>query len=209
MNYYTLASFSVRLPEKAYDWFIDCGIAIEEDAPEFDGIALPNDLGGHGADMDYDFEKGILSLSGHELSVEALAEALRATMIKFDINEPIGFCYANTADKEKEDAFSGGMVLITKDLVEIIDAYSEMKKALRKAYEDRSAPYTLDEVKAIFQSLDEVEFDGEYNMLEPFRHFSFGVNREEIWKWLESLHPEFSVADELKLSEPPASGLKI
>ena len=208
MNYYTLASFSVRLPEKAYYWFIDCGIAIEEDDPEYDGVALPNDLGGHGADMDYDFEKGILSLSGGELRVEALAEALRATMIKFDINEPIGFCYANTASRETEDAYGGGMVLITKELVEIIDAHFEMKKALQKAYENRSAPYTLDEVKAIFHSLDEVEFDGDNNTLESFRHFALGVNREEIWKWLESLHPEFSVADELKLSDAPARGPK-
>lgn len=203
MNYYTLASFSVRLPEKAYHWFIDCGIAIDEDDPEFDGIALLNDLGGHGADMDYNFEKGILSLSGDEIRVEALAEALRATMRKFDINDPIGFCYANTASRETEDAYGGGMVLITKDLVEITDAHFEMKKALRLAYENRSAPYTLDEVKAIFQDLGSVKFDGDENTLERFRHFDYGTHREEIWKWLESLHPEFSVADEMGISDTP------
>lgn len=203
MNYYTLASFSFRLPEKAYEWFIDCGISIEEDEAEFDGIKLPQDLGGHGADINYDFESGILSLEGHELRIEALAETLHATMKKFDLNDPIGFCYSNTADRAVDDAYSGGMVLVTKERVEIVDAYAMMRNNMQKAYEARTEPYSLDEVKAIFQDLDKVTFDGDFNTLERFRHFDYGTHREEIWKWLESLHPEFSVADEMSLSDQP------
>ena len=37
--------------------------------------------------------------------------------------------------------------------------------------------------------------DDEGKTLERFQHFPAGTDREAIWRWLESLNPEFSVAE--------------
>lgn len=74
---------------------------------------------------------------------------------------------------------------------------------------------SIEELYSLWESFGEIPVatgDGELDeecLEEPFLHFPKGTHREEVWKWFETQHADFSVGEAMTAGTgkpPQASG---
>lgn len=60
----------------------------------------------------------------------------------------------------------------------------------------------LEKLCELWEKLGDVPVTEDGCLEEPFEHFNRGVDREEVWRWLETQNPGFVVGDMLQGISP-------
>ena len=124
-DYYTKLSESFALPEKAAEWLQ----ALDDRTADLEnGYGEPDPLDAvitelfddeprsSGCTMEWRPTEGALwVMSDGDANLDSLLPMLQATLVKFDLAEPLTLQWSYDCSKPRLDAYGGGAAIVTKD----------------------------------------------------------------------------------------------
>lgn len=142
-DYYTHIGFTITASKEEKDWIMNALRCVyNDDIPEeLERSARCNDFDpdwdlGPMAISDAEGEKfRITFYTGETVDVEVVATLLQAFLRKFSGRRVIGFTYANLCSKARSGGFGGGAMVITKDNLYDMDAFTWMKQTIEELEE--------------------------------------------------------------------------
>lgn len=140
-SYYCYFSFIVPLPEPAIAWAIHLYDSMEKlldggnvEDPELEVIAkslLASMDRRIGFLLDQEEGKPHLWFHDEESGTPSyVAEFLQVVLEKFEINEPVGFCWSDDCDKPALDTFGGGAMIVTRQGFHWMNTYEWLAKSM-------------------------------------------------------------------------------
>ena len=140
-NYYCYFSFIAVLPEPAINWALHLYDSMETlleggtaEDPEMTAIAnslLESMDRRIGFQLDKEEGKPHLWFHDEESGTPShAAEFLQVVLEKFEIDEPVGFCWSDDCDKPALDTFGGGAMIVTRQGFHWMNTYEWLSKSM-------------------------------------------------------------------------------
>ena len=192
------AAYAIRLNDLSNQGSVEDGEIIEDVKDIWDGTFCF---------FEYSEDEQLLTITAEEsANIESLAMLLQIVQRKYDLNEPIAFEYASTSSRPILNACGGGLVVVTKNQINLHDTRSWCHGLLTHEYEtmaqNEGAKLTGAEIRHAWRMLSEVPVTDDGHTMMSFRHFPAHTHRETIWHWFEKQDPSFSVAEAMGVSNP-------
>lgn len=155
-SYYCYFSFIVPLPEPASAWAIHLYDSMEKlldggnvEDPELEVIAkslLASMDRRIGFQLDQEEGKPHLWFHDEESGTPShAAEFLQVILEKFEIDEPVGFCWSDDCDKPALDTFGGGAMIVTRQGFHWMNTYEWLAKSLETISQETAEQHLVSE----------------------------------------------------------------